>query len=369
MRIVMPVGLVREIDAVILSGRGGYQTRAEFIVDAIQERLSELAGELIDAGRPTVSDHLPAQVPVERGPRSPTVPEGTRHDHGSLDQVPSAVSDEGLNTSHSSQHDNDSIFRLGPARRCETIEPNSETRSGNVLFGLHNRDFPSLWSLHVLAELCGDGLPDADDFYRTVLKRAWDYGAQLKRYEERTGNKSTALFPTNPEKRKAAESAFRSFAIGDYNASVGPRPTTHGPLFEWRAASITDQEGRLVIAPTRAGLDLLDAVADISVAEPHPLPSARAFLAHLAEHAPADFAGFKSVLQGIGNGGSSRSELLTNLAASWPAWSDNELSTNAAGYVARAREWGLVQAKQVGGRYYLTDFGLEMLTTNTEEAR
>ena len=42
------------------------------------------------------------------------------------------------------------------------------------------------------------------------------------------------------------------------------------------------------------------------------------------------------------------------------------VSTNAAGYIARAREWGLVEPKQSKSRYQLTPFGVEQLIGGEE---
>src|SRR5688572_20226770 len=53
MRIPLPVALIRDMDAAILAGVGGYATRAEFILDAIQERILELTVEgEVEAGPP-----------------------------------------------------------------------------------------------------------------------------------------------------------------------------------------------------------------------------------------------------------------------------------------------------------------------------
>ncbi len=60
MRIRIPVPLIREMDTVILKGVGGYTTRAEFIVDAIQERILELSIDGVeDAGPPPVAGERP----------------------------------------------------------------------------------------------------------------------------------------------------------------------------------------------------------------------------------------------------------------------------------------------------------------------
>jgi hypothetical protein len=37
------------------------------------------------------------------------------------------------------------------------------------------------------------------------------------------------------------------------------------------------------------------------------------------------------------------------------------VSSLVQGYVARGREWGLIEPKQVDGRYWLTDFGRQQL--------
>ena len=52
MRVPLPVTLIREMDSVILDGLGGYATRAEFIVDAIQERILELSVGVIEDAAP-----------------------------------------------------------------------------------------------------------------------------------------------------------------------------------------------------------------------------------------------------------------------------------------------------------------------------
>jgi hypothetical protein len=50
-----------------------------------------------------------------------------------------------------------------------------------------------------------------------------------------------------------------------------------------------------------------------------------------------------------------------DFARARPDWSKSVASTNAQGYVARGREWGLIESRQVQGRYALTPFGEEQL--------
>ena len=53
----------------------------------------------------------------------------------------------------------------------------------------------------------------------------------------------------------------------------------------------------------------------------------------------------------------SRLELVEVFQTARPDWTASVAATNTQGYVARAREWGLVESKQVAGTYRLTEFG------------
>src|SRR5438132_8513516 len=75
MRIPVPVPLIREMDAVIIKGLGGYTTRGEFILDAIQERLLELTiVGTEDAGPPPahVATHEEVLTKPAAQPAAPT---------------------------------------------------------------------------------------------------------------------------------------------------------------------------------------------------------------------------------------------------------------------------------------------------------
>lgn len=335
MRIVLPVGLVRDMDSIILDGLGGYATRAEFIIDAIQERLSELTGGVeIDSG-----------APPARSPNIDTDLQMVKRSARTADVV-TVTSDDSLPGG------------LARVVRGAVVAAPIDEAEQVALFGMHNRDFPTLWTLARLASLTERRTVPVEDFYADVLKHAWEFGSVLAAYEERTGIKSTALFPTNLDKRKSAEAAFRSFAIGDYRVGEqGGAVRTFGPIFEWRAAAIERRPDGLAVGMTSAGWELLDGMVGVSALEPHGRDSAIHFLSHLASNAPADRAGFAAVLRAVGDHGATRTEVLSRISETWPTWSDSEVSTNAAGYIARSREWGLLQPKQTTGRYYLTDFG------------
>lgn len=341
MRLPLPVTLIREMDAVILKGLGGYTTRAEFIIDAIQERVLELSiGVVEDAGPPPGQGGAPVHAAlVARA--TDTAEAVEQRPMASLPMTALTPPSTGALIAHAED-----------LNRPE----------GRPLFGLHNRDYPSLWALSKLAKLTTTGPVPVEQFYVKVLREAWRFGELLLATEKHLGVKCTALFPTNPKKRKPAETGFRSFAIGDYRGGSGTY-TTSGPLFEWRLAGLVqDDKNGLLIGITSDGWTILKAVAGISVEEPHPPAAAATFLAHLAEHAPADLRGFTEIVRAIGPEGATRQNVLEHVAKAWTDWTDNEISTNSAGYIARAREWGLVEPKQTNAQYHLTPLGYEHVT-------
>ncbi|MFC9693307.1 ribbon-helix-helix domain-containing protein [Kribbella sp. NPDC056951] len=336
MRIPLPVSLIREMDAVILKGVGGYTTRAEFIVDAIQERVLDLTVEQEeDSGPPPASPAEPSRGYVA----------GTSGAH--------EVAISGI-----------SMTALPRPASGAGVSPGGEFAmpEGQALFGLHNRDFPSLWALSRLADLTATVPMPVQAYLTEVSEEAWKFGELLLEIERRFGGKRTALFPTNRAKKKAAEMGFQTFAVGGYRYDDRGKVVTSGPLFEWRVAALIPggAEGPL-IGVTPDGLSLLAAIAGLTIAEPHQAHESAAFLDHLALHAPADWAGFVAVLRAVGRDGASRQGVLDSLSRGWPEWTESELSTNAAGYIARAREWGLVEPKQVKAKYHLTPLGLDQL--------
>ena len=339
MRIAVPVPLIREMDSVIIRGLGGYSTRAEFILDAIQERVLEVTGgEVEDSGPPPAADGATAAPPSAQ-------PEVER---------PSQLGSEAPTTL--------AVTELDAPRKGFTLESgdNLARPEGRPLFGLHNRDYPSLWALANLATLTQDGPIPVETFYSEVTRGAWKFGEVLRVIEQRTGVKRTALFPTNLEKRKSAEMGFRAFALGDYRPAPDRTFTTSGPLFEWQVVGLTIGDGKEpLIGITKAGWQMLKSVAGMSIDEPHPAAASAYFLDHLRQHSPADHVAFVEILRAIGPDGASRQDVLDQTAKVWSGWTENEVSTNSAGYIARTREWGLVEQKQTKGHYHLTTLGIE----------
>ena len=342
MRIRVPVPLIREMDAVITEGIGGYATRAEFILDAVQERILELTAEGVeDAGPPPGFDDVVPDLSEEQA-----VPAARRPSTRGSEPPPTLCATVLLPPE----------VGFGISAGDDLSRP-----SGHALFGLHNRDYPSLWALNRLAAVAGEEPVLLEGYLQAVLGEAWAHGELLLAIEKDTGLKCTALFPTNSDKRQSAESRFRSFAVGEYRAGSNNIVDTGGPLFEWRAVGLCGSVHEPRIGLTDAGWQLLSSLSGLSVEEPHAPSLATAFLAYLEEHAPADKRGFVEVLRAIGIDGATRREVLDRAREQWPEWNDNEVSTNAAAYVARSREWGLVEPKQVKSRYHLTPLGLKHL--------
>lgn len=346
MRVPFSVDLIRQMDAVITEGRGGYETRREFIVDAVQERILELTvHDEVDAGAPASETPQVAGLGLdaERTARNTDV----SHEPGA---ALAAVEDTQLDPP--------------PQGFVIATEDAVDLCESRALFGLHNRDYPSLWALSFLARAASDRPVPIESFYEEVTEAAWKFGTLLKRLEERENAKYTALFPTNLEKRGAAETAFRMFAIGDYHRNKGSDPAdvrTTGPLFTWQAARLVTQGDQLAIGLSSDGWNLVSGCAGLTVEEPHSEDLAFQFLDHLGKHSPADYAGFGELLNAIDADGCTRPELLAHFREIWPQWTDKEIATNAAGYVARSREWGLLQPNQIERRYRLTGLGGDTL--------
>ncbi|TDN92215.1 hypothetical protein EV279_1733 [Microbacterium sp. BK668] len=331
MRVALPIDLIHDMDEVIIKGIGGFATRGEFIIDAIRERILELTLTGVEPVETVVAvRHLPS----------------AQHHEASRDERMGEASDTAL------------VFP--PSGYAVPKALDLGTPEGKPLFGLHNRDFPSLWALSWLARWTAEAPMSLDDFYRAILGEAWRFGEKLTLLERESGVKRTALFPTNPEKRKASEVAFRTFAIGEASPRADGGFNTRGPLFEWSAVGLVEDanEGTCV-AITDTGWELCAAVTGISVSEPHTKSQAHAFIRYLQTHAPADWAAWRTVIRSVGRSGATRAEVLERVSGAWADWTPNEVSTNSAGYIARAREWGLLEPKQINGRYSLTALGDE----------
>lgn len=336
------------MDETIVTARGGFRTRAELMREAVENLLNEIDFPEAPAEGEAVADetsggHANQQMPV--------VDEF-------LQRVPAWERDE-LTLS-----DLVGTALVAPARAPWLIENGAARVIDEPLLGLHNRDYASLWAAQRLSRYTPDGAMSLDEFLERVTTAAWYFGAQLQRLMDRDHHRRLAvLFPTNTAKRPSAERGFQSFAIGSLtHRRTGLEPVASGPLYSWRAIQV-DAEGRVGLTP--AGWELLRLLDGLSLDLPHDPALASRFLKYLGDHAPSDRWGFDHLLTALTDG-PDRQALVATFAQSHREWTASTASSVAQGYVARAREWGLVEPKLVEGRYWLTEFGRQHLEESAQ---
>jgi hypothetical protein len=355
-KIPLPLALIRQIDEAIVSGLGGYSTRTEFFRDAAEGLLVELKYEPAPAEPMAHRERLTLPSPSsmtqgEDGNATVRLPVETHAERG-VDVTPI---------------DDLSATALHLAAEGESLADGEAEVDDEPLFGMHNRDFPSLWVAFRLAERAAIGPVPYELFVQRATEEAWDYAEALRGVAEAGGQKLTALFPTNRAKPQSAADAFKAFAVGSITDGNHGSLHAEGPLFSWRVCQAKrSPSGDLLIGVTSDGWRLLRGLDGISLQLPHAPVLARTFLAHLRRHAPGDWWGFRAVVAAAADE-PNRLELVETFQRERPDWGPNVAATNAQGYVARAREWGLVQPKQIGGRYALTEFGTEYLTEITTD--
>jgi hypothetical protein len=227
-----------------------------------------------------------------------------------------------------------------------------------MLYGLHNRDYPTLWATRVLIAIAaekGIALPWRE-FTGVVLEAAWNVGAQLAKMDtERSGNeqKASVGFPFNAEKRQSSEARFLEHMIGVPDRPSGPS----GPIFSMKLAGLKRTGDSFLVAPTALATELLSRLEKAGVGlNSRPPYTAEAWLLfgeHLRKYLTADYDAWVRVLRVVAER-PGRDELVARFAS---VWAGAAAGTNVAGYVSRGREWGLIAPKLDGGKYALTDEG------------
>ncbi len=238
--------------------------------------------------------------------------------------------------------------------------------SSEPLFGLHNRDYPSLWAAADLYREAAEGPVELREYLRGLTDRGWAFADYLGQLEQVTGRtKLQALFPSNENRIQSAEEGFRAFAFGSVQSIQGKdqRRRLAGPLYQWRLARVTtDDRGGLLVGRTLEGEALLEDLAGISLEMPHSEARARTFIKHLMEFAPGDWEVLRELLDLCRNS-PNRARLVKRLSSQFRErrWSPSAASSYAVGYVGRAREWGLLEQRLSSDRTYeLTDLGREL---------
>lgn len=311
----LPLELVRRMDSAILSSRGGFEDRTDFMTEGIRGLLDELRHEVPD----------PTATPLEPAGERLLPPSNMEGEHEFADWLGNGV---------------------------PTLPPASGPATN---FGLHNRDFPTIWALDWLGRLVAkDAAPISWDWLETALvPLAW---AEAERLRNRSVHAPTPLkaeagFPTQVKKREGAEKRF----LSHFAATRQGR----GPWFVFRMIGVEDDR----IAPTPAAVSLIGSLNEVGAGEAPPFPPAawNVFAGYLRAEAPEEIETWLRVLDVVADR-PTRTELAER--CSW--WSGSQAETNANSYVARGREWGLVEPALVDGRYRLTDFGQETITQNRE---
>jgi hypothetical protein len=230
------------------------------------------------------------------------------------------------------------------------------------LFGVHNRDYPSLWAAQELCEWTADAPLPLSRFHARLKAAGLEYRAALERLEGEVGANLTALFPSPGG---SAGEAFRAYAVGSATRGAnGVRMA--GPLYAWGLGRVWEERRRLVIAPTADCYELLADVKGMTVVPPHEETYAWAFWSHVRRYAPRDFGGLVTLLRASAEQ-ASRKQLELAFGELVGATPRNTVRSVAQGYVSRAREWDLLEPEMLEGRYALTEFGelmLEELGTN-----
>lgn len=326
------VDLVRRMDKIIISSRGAYADRSEFLAEALRDRIeAEEQGLTNEVGN---DDRLTS---LAAGP-------------GALTEIGTdgGAASDGLS------------FDVAFGDWLDGEPPTLPLTPGpSTNFGLHNRDWPTLLAADWLGRLTSEsGEPlDWPHFTGAVIDWAWEYAARLQRedLDRPRGAKVAAGFPTNRKKPEATEMRFREHFLGTFG-----KHGNQGPLFIFGLIGIDGER----VALSKPGFDLLQAlcVAGVSAGPPFPVAAWRVFAAHLREHAPQELDYWLRVLA-IVEEGPDRETLVHR--CDW--WKGAAADTNSMSLIARGREWGLVELTLNGGRYQLTKPGAATLNAEQEQ--
>lgn len=370
-KFILRADLLKEADRAIQEGLGGYENRHELVNDAIEQLLVEL--RYGDEDGPVATRATSQAEERARTTARKTDRDGKGAARGAeaaavvtTDAAGAALADElGLDDVPAIIDLTETAITAPAARGVAVVNELAAVRELPQL-GLHNRDAPSVFALASLGRQAHEEPIPMRAFYEKATNEAWRLAAALAPWETEHRDKVTVMLPRNRAKPQTAAEGFQLFGIGQVNR----RPDEHGrvaalgPFYLWGVAGLLPgPSGEILIGVTDAGWELLEAMDGLHFGLPHDPGVAHRFLAHLRRHAPADLWGFKEVLAAIA-GEAGRNELREHfrhrLAADFPpdkAVTESVAESTAQGYLSRARAWGLVTPKLVGGRYELTEQG------------
>lgn len=353
LRIPLPVELIREMDELVDGNAGGMESRAELAREAIEAMVLELRHGLFES--------LSSGV-VEGDSRPEVSLDGTGRQGAKPVIVSRAETDAPEPPAFGGATTLMSIEETAlPEPPAVSYYCSPQKDFNRYMYGMHNRDYPSLWAASQICEMTKDGPILLNDALALLLPEAWSMGERLKQLDEAglvRGVKLSALFPTNKLKSKQSEGKFSDFAVG-WQAKNGSEQTEwQGPLPEWKVIGIEEGPKGNMVGMTVVGRQLLQDLSGLTVAQPHPPELAHRFFEHLRQHDPSDWIGFVTMMKAASLR-LNREETIQMFANQWPAQIEHEKNTQ--GYVARSREWGLIEMAQIDRCYVLTDFGESVL--------
>jgi hypothetical protein len=368
----MPVGVIAAVDEILREGRAGFLSRDEFIKEATENLVKELKYPLAASEVPGTSDYG-SEAYGKGGAQGAAGAESVQDPFKLPESVMrlSAWEREELtlgdlvNEPMSPSPPRDLGVRVAPPRSPGTEAQEIRLASDEPLLGFHNRDYPSIWALNRLARYEQAEPILFEEFLDRATQAAWYVGVQAAEHDARLGGfKRSALFPTNLAKQQSTERAFQQFAIGGYRRDkLGPVVWTEGPLFAWKAIELHGAEP-FEVAISAPGVELLDLMVGLSLQLPHSAEQAGKFLNYLGEHALGDRRGFDCLIAAVGDG-ADREAAIRAFTDEFPEWSRSRVEAVVQGYVARSREWGLLELKLVSGKYQLTATGRRFLEGET----
>ena len=356
-KILFKIDILREVDRAVQEGLGGYTNRHELVNDLVEQGLIEL--------------RFPeGETPMAPEARSESETKAAANGSGNAAGV-TAPTEKTAKTMPKAEPLGDiSETRIAaPAKAGIAVENELAAPERWPLFGMHNRDAPTAWALARLAAETVAGPIPLETFYEKVTEEAWTLAAQLEALETEGAPKLAVMLPRNPEKPQSAADGFRAFALG----AVARKPNDEGklvasgPFFQWGAVALVGDAKNQKVGITESGWELVKTFDGLDFSIPHSDEIAERFLAHLEKHAPADFWGFQTALEGAGQD-AGRVEMneyfRKRLAADYSdiKWKGSVADSVASGYVSRARAWGLIEPKLRDRKYVLTPAGEKTLS-------
>src|SRR5437016_6097322 len=195
LRITLPTSLLTQVDR-HLADEGSSRTRADFVLEAVEQRLLELRfgpQEPTESTTPATRAQLPPASPPDASATAteldfpvPRAPFADDDDDDDLENdpliAPRRLSDTAL-------------VPIGKTWVDPSLAPGFQVEPGPLF--LHGRDYPSLWGLAWLARWSDEAPLELSDYLREIREAAWRFGRALLDLDRSGPLKASTVFPTN----------------------------------------------------------------------------------------------------------------------------------------------------------------------------